>query len=140
MTRRRVGTWLGAGLIAVGAFLPWVVENPRYHGNEIGPAVLGMGSGLETFGLVTLILVILVAVCVSLRGPWVPALSVIVGTVAIGFSLLFLGDYGVMGRSRMFLTGPGVFATFVGGLLLVTAHLERQSGGSLPPRLHSRDS
>lgn len=83
----RIAVAVGVGLVLLGASLPWIVHNPAFE-QVLLVKKMGMGSGLETYGLVTFVLGILAAVGLLVGGRWIrtDAYRAALGAVGIGLS------------------------------------------------------
>lgn len=116
----RIPVWTGLCFLLVGAYLPWVRANPTYEWN-LAIGLPGMDSGMETYGLITLILGIMALLGLLIDLKWISRSSfrALVGAVAMVTSVFFyVGEYGLLG---MYIADSGVYLTFIGGVILLLA-------------------
>lgn len=117
--RDLAGTLAGAGLLVVGAYLPWLRTNPGYEatGLEFVPAL--MTSGVEFLHFVLLFPAGVAVAARVFRGPtrgWALA-ALVTGLWAMLFSVLLLGAQYTSSGLR-FVPGAGWVLTVLGGLVL----------------------
>lgn len=114
-----VGTLVGGGLVAAGAYLPWLRANPASESAGFGlvPGLMTPGLGLLDFVLLFPAGVVLGTLLV--RGPtrgWALA-SVVTGLWAVLFSvMLVVVQY--TGEALRFVPDLGWVLTVAGGLVL----------------------
>lgn len=118
-SRDLLGTLAGGGLVAAGAYLPWLRANPASESAGLGlvPSLMTPGLGLIDFVLVFPAIVVLLTLLV--RGPtrgWALA-AVVTGLWALLFSVqLVVAQY--TGDGLRFVPGLGWALTVGGGLVL----------------------
>ncbi len=114
----KIIVWAGLCLLGLGAYFPWVITNPAYEYIHL-VKIAGMGSGTETYGLVTLVLAVIAALGILIEIRWISseAFRTVVGTVSVVLSSgFFFTQYGVTG---MFIAGTGMYLTLIGGIVLL---------------------
>lgn len=115
--RDLAGTIAGAGLLTVGAYLPWLRANPDYGPIGLVPSLMTPGVALVHFVLLFPAAVVVAAR--AFRGPtrgWALA-SLVTGLWAVLFSVLVLGAQYTSPGLR-FVPGAGWGLTVLGGLVL----------------------
>jgi len=130
MAPRRI-VWTGLCFLLIEAYLPWVRANPTYEWN-LAVGLPGMDSGMETYGLITLILGLITILGLLVDLKWISNSSfrALVGAVAVVTSVFFyIGEYGLLG---MYIADVGVYLTFIGGVILLLGG--RRSDATTQPR------
>ena len=117
--REVVETVAGGGLVAAGAYLPWLRANPAADPDGLGliPSLMTPGLGLLDFVLLFPAGVVLAALLV--RGPtpgWALA-SVVTGLWAVLFSVM-LTVVQYTGEGLRFVPDLGLVLTVAGGVVL----------------------
>jgi len=117
---------MGLCFLLIGAYLPWIRANPTYEWILL-VGLPGMDSGMETYGLITLILgfIAILGLLTDLRLISSNLFRAFVGAVAIIISASFyIREYGFRG---MFIADIGVYLTFISGALLLFAGLHSEA-------------
>lgn len=117
--RDLAGTLVGAGLLVVGAYLPWLRANPGYEATGIGSVPALTTSGVAFLHFVLLFPAGVVVAARVFRGPtrgWALA-ALVTGLWAVLFSVLLLGAQYTSAGLR-FVPGAGWVLTVLGGLVL----------------------
>lgn len=117
--RDLVGTLAGAGLLLVGAYLPWLRANPGYEASGLKFVPPLMTSGVELLHFVLLFPAGVAVAARLFRGPtrgWALA-ALVTGLWAVVFSVLLLGAQYTSAGLR-FVPGAGWALTVLGGLVL----------------------
>ena len=142
----RVLAGLGAGLIVLGAFLPWIdlIAQAALGGTRIAPVIQGWPSlliGLIALGVLALPQadgskwVSLPAAALGLAAAVIAVASAITTSNAVADVILRFPD----SRAALVgVTGPGVIVTIVGGILCVVAGLSHPPTLSAEARLDLR--
>lgn len=117
--RDLAGTIAGAGLLAVGAYLPWLRANPGYEATGLESVPALMTSGVEFLHFVLLFPAGVAVAARVFRGPtrgWALA-SLVTGLWAVLFSVLVLGAQYTSTGLR-FVPGAGWGLTVLAGVVL----------------------
>lgn len=117
--RDLAGTIAGAGLLAAGAYLPWLRANPGYEATGLESVPALMTSGVEFLHFVLLFPAGVAVAARVFRGPtrgWALA-SLVTGLWAVLFSVLVLGAQYTSTGLR-FVPGAGWGLTVLGGVVL----------------------
>lgn len=140
MKRSKLLTLVGAVLLAAGAVPPWVMVAPWHEGAVVMIQKPGMGTGLETGGLVTLPLGVLAGALglftdVEGRYAWgalgIGALALL---VTLGATFLYAFP------PTPFSPGVGAAVTFVGALCVLGGGVDAVRGSQRPESQPSRAS
>ncbi|SDR29881.1 hypothetical protein SAMN04489842_3113 [Natronobacterium texcoconense] len=131
---RQAGTWLGLGLLSLGAYLPWVTSNPLATRHEIRPRPVGLDPGFEIWGVLLLSLVGLTSLGLLLGVPRTNTgvFRGIVGGTALILPIWFLIEWGITGY---FIAGSGVYVTAVGGFMIIAIEFGRMNKFNSPDLL-----
>lgn len=134
--RHQTGTWIGVGLIASGAYLPWVAKNPFASPDELLYRPGGLDPGFEIWGFLLIPLAALACLGLLFHIPWINTgiFRGFVGVTALVLATSFLVEWGVTGY---FIAGIGVYLTVIGGIMLGISELVRMTGSTLPKSLHT---
>ncbi len=140
----RVMAASGAGLIVLGAFLPWIDPNAQtmLGASRLAPVIHGWPSlliGLITLGVLALPhadsprWVSLPAAALGLAAAFIAVASAITSANALSEIVARFPD-----AAPVTVTGAGVFVTVAGGILCVVAGLSQPPGGLPEVRLDLR--
>lgn len=119
-----IRTWMavvGAALITIGGYLPWLRHNPDHEGVGI-VLTPQLRTGFEGFDLVLLVPAALLMGFLAVRGPtkwWVRATAV-VGVVAVLLPAVAAVD-SLVETNPYFVPDLGLAVTTLGGVLLLVA-------------------
>jgi len=132
----QAGTGIGVGLIALGAYLPWVASNPFASPHELLPRPVGLDPGFEIWGLLLISLATLTCLGLLLHIPWINTgiFRGLVGATALILATWFLVEWGFTGY---FVAGIGVYLTVIGGVMIVVSELVGMKGSIIPNDLHA---
>ena len=142
----RVLAGLGAGLIVLGAFLPWIdpAAQAALGGSRIAPVIQGWPSlliGLITLGVLALPhadgsrWVSLPAAALGLAAAVIAVASAIATANSVAQVMLRFPD---AGAALVNVTGSGVIVTVAGGILCVVAGLSHPPASATDARLDLR--
>lgn len=120
---KRIAKWIGLVTIGVGAYFPWVMQNPQYISNEIRPRPIGLDSGLEIWGAVILVLVVAAIVGMSLQIRWIgeSKYQILVSITSLVFAGSYIIQWGVVGE--YYIVGSGILLTIVGSVILLIGNI-----------------
>lgn len=126
--RDLAGTLVGAALIAVGAYLPWLRANPGYEPIGLVPSLMTPGVALVHFVLLFPAAVVVAArVGRGATRGWALA-TLVTGLWAVLFAVLLLGAQYTAGGLRFvpgagwaLVVGGGLALALVGGMALLEA-------------------
>lgn len=108
MKPHRITSALGALLLIVGTFLPWV--------SFFGISTNGWSNGMG----VPVFFIFCVAVCIAMAFipvKWVNAFSVLFSLILVALGFLYISDAGSMGGSGLYLFLVGGIVLFVGAIM-----------------------